>query len=463
MMRVVLNMMLRTLVVVTAACIVSGMVALPVSAQGVIERLIMPGELIQGHAKYEQDCANCHKSFSKAAQAQLCLDCHKDVAADVLSKSRFHGKAVAVANTDCRQCHADHKGRTADIVQLDRANFDHRQTNFALAGRHETTPCSSCHAEGKKFRTAPSACVDCHRKDDVHRGKLRETCADCHTDKGWKSTKPFDHSKTEFALTGVHKTTDCKSCHAGERYKGVPTACADCHRERDVHKGARGQKCEGCHTTEKWTVAKFDHDTQTKFALRGKHGAAPCEACHKQPPREVKLQASCGTCHKKDDVHKGQLGVDCQNCHNESGFKIGVLFDHDKTRFPLAGKHQQTKCEDCHKTKAYKDAPVACVGCHKKNDKHEGRFGPNCAQCHTSSTQWVGARFDHAKTRFALTGRHTQAGCYNCHTKKHVDRAALSTDCYSCHKTQDRHKGAFGRNCGSCHTTSTFGVAYIKR
>ena len=188
-----------------------------------------------------------------------------------------------------------------------------------------------------------------------------------------------------------------------------------------------------------------------------------CESCHKQPPREVKLETSCGTCHKKDDPHKGQLGAACQSCHNESGFKIGVLFDHDKTKFPLVGKHQRAQCTDCHKTKEYKEVPSACVGCHRKDDRHEGRFGANCAQCHASSERWKGARFDHGKTRFALTGRHANVGCYNCHKQKHVQRAAVASDCHSCHKSQDRHRGAFGRNCGTCHTTSTFGVAYIKK
>jgi hypothetical protein len=434
----------------------------PALSQGTIERLLMPGEVIHGHAKLQEDCSNCHKSFSKAAQTQLCLDCHKDIAADVRAKTRFHGKSPAVGNSECRQCHADHKGRDADIVQLQRAVFDHTQTNFPLGGRHATASCSSCHEDGKKFRVAPSACVDCHRKDDVHRGKLRETCADCHTDKGWKPTTAFDHTKTNFPLTGGHKTVECKACHAGERYKGLPTACFDCHREKDVHKGSRGPKCESCHTTTNWQAAKFDHDTDTKFPLRGKHGAATCESCHKQPAKEVKLATACGTCHQKDDVHKGQLGVACQNCHNESGFKVGVLFDHDRTRFPLIGKHQRVQCTDCHQTKAYKEAPTACVGCHRKDDRHEGRFGTNCSQCHTPN-QWAGARFDHGKTRFALTGRHAQVGCYNCHKQKHVARPTLATDCYNCHKTQDRHQGAFGRNCGSCHTTTSFGVAYIKR
>ena len=48
--------------------------------------LLMPGKLIQGHAKYESDCANCHKPYDKAAQSGLCKDCHKAIAKDIAEK-----------------------------------------------------------------------------------------------------------------------------------------------------------------------------------------------------------------------------------------------------------------------------------------------------------------------------------------------------------------------------------------
>ena len=37
------------------------------SAQG-IESVIRPGEVIQGHAKWEEECAKCHVRFDRAAQ-----------------------------------------------------------------------------------------------------------------------------------------------------------------------------------------------------------------------------------------------------------------------------------------------------------------------------------------------------------------------------------------------------------
>jgi hypothetical protein len=432
-------------------------------AQNAFERLVMPGPLIEGHAKYEADCTNCHAPFSQKVQKDLCLGCHRPVAADIKDGRGFHGMRKDVAANDCRHCHAEHKGRAADIIQLDKSAFDHVLTNFALIGKHTSATCESCHKTGKKFREASSACVDCHRSVDPHKGQLSTQCANCHTPKSWTEIKGFDHGKTKFALTGSHADVSCKSCHAGERYKALPMGCIDCHRQQDAHQGRNGPKCDGCHKTTKWFDVAFDHDTNTKFPLLGKHQGTGCEKCHKEDPRRVKLAVTCISCHAKDDAHKGQLGKDCLNCHGEGSWKKDVKFDHALSRFPLQGKHADAKCEDCHKTKLYKDAPVACSGCHSDKTSHDGRLGTNCAQCHTVAG-WKSARFDHdSQTKFKLTGRHATTTCYGCHKARHVQSAALPTSCYNCHKSQDRHHGAFGRDCGKCHTTSTFSTAYIRK
>ena len=54
-----------------------------------LEGVLMPGKVIAGHAKFEQECANCHVKFDKAAQDGLCLDCHKEVARDVRDEARL--------------------------------------------------------------------------------------------------------------------------------------------------------------------------------------------------------------------------------------------------------------------------------------------------------------------------------------------------------------------------------------
>jgi hypothetical protein len=109
------------------------------------ETLLMPGKLSSPHAKYEEDCTNCHNRSDRSKQRQLCLDCHKPIAADISRKQGFHGKAPGMAAAQCSACHSEHLGREADIVRFSRASFDHQLTDFHLEGAHASVPCESCH------------------------------------------------------------------------------------------------------------------------------------------------------------------------------------------------------------------------------------------------------------------------------------------------------------------------------
>ena len=110
-----------------------------------IETLVMPGEVIAGHAELEPECSSCHKLFDKKGQTNLCMDCHEDVAADVNGQKGYHGLANEVLDEACSSCHTDHQGRGANIVLLDEAAFNHEFTNFELIGAHLEVECDDCH------------------------------------------------------------------------------------------------------------------------------------------------------------------------------------------------------------------------------------------------------------------------------------------------------------------------------
>lgn len=200
-----------------------------------LEGVLMPGPVIQGHAKYESECRRCHIPFDRAAQNRLCVDCHKDVGADVRDKRGYHGR---LAPQPCRACHTDHKGRDAVIVQLDETKFDHRATDFELRGAHAgpKLECRSCHQPKRKFREAPSTCVACHRKDDTHKGRFGERCESCHVDRAWP-TITFDHDRdTKYPLRGKHRQIKCESCHTSNAYKEkLASDCIACHQKDDKH------------------------------------------------------------------------------------------------------------------------------------------------------------------------------------------------------------------------------------
>ena len=433
------------------------------NAQSWFERLVMPGELVESHSKLESKCSNCHEAFSRQSQRHLCLDCHKDIARDVNEKRGFHGKRPEIDKQECSHCHTDHTGRNADIVLLDEETFDHESTDFLLRDAHKKVTCNQCHQPDKKFSAAPLNCVDCHLKDEPHRGGLGKECATCHSQTTWVSTKAFDHSQTKFPLKETHANVACKACHIGEVYKDLPTTCAECHRIQDVHRGRFGSKCETCHSPSKWTEVRFNHDRDTKFELLGKHAKVKCDACHIGDIFTDKLTTNCVACHDKTDPHQDQLGKACDQCHSPESWRDKVVFEHDITRFPLIGLHALVPCEACHITPAYRDAPINCADCHKGDDYHEGRLGKTCTNCHNPNgwKRWV---FDHdSQTRYRLTGSHSGLECRACHTKSRAASMKISKSCVACHARDDKHNGTFGSNCATCHVTGKFKNVRLRR
>jgi len=415
-----------------------------------VETALMPGQVIEGHAKWEEDCTKCHKRFDKAAQNTLCQDCHKDIRKDIEQKQGSHGRFKELR--ECKECHTEHKGRIENIAPITEQTFDHQLTDFPLKGGHanaKKVECKACHKSKIKYRDAPSDCYSCHKKDDKHKGKVGSSCADCHTDRSWKEIR-FDHDKTRYKLRNKHVEVPCKDCHANERYKETPMDCYSCHKKDDKHKGQEGTKCEECHDDRSWKKAPFDHN-KSRFPLMGMHAKVECKKCHLTPAfKDAPLD--CYSCHKKDDKHKGTYGEKCEECHAETDWKT-ITFDHDlHSKYPLRGRHITTKCESCHRGHLYKEkTPADCNACHKKDDKHKGQFTVQCERCHTER-DWKALLFEHDHdTTYPLRGKHRTTKCESCHTG-HLYKEKTPADCNACHKKDDKHKGQFTVQCERCHT-----------
>jgi hypothetical protein len=421
-----------------------------------IETLLMPGKVSTAHAKLESECAKCHDRADRARQAQLCMDCHKDVGADVRARAGFHGRLAGIEGAQCKACHTEHLGRETDIVKLSRSSFDHSHTDFALSGAHSTAPCAECHKPGAKYRQATSACFDCHRNDDPHGGKFGKDCGSCHDSNGWAKAK-FDHGKTKFALRERHAGIPCDSCHAGNRYAGTPMQCVSCHAPDDVHRGSRGTDCGACHNTAAWKGTKFDHLKETGFALTGAHSGLTCQGCHKTASMKDPLPKDCLGCHRAEDAHATRFGTACERCHSTAGWKQ-ASFDHTLDgKFELVGVHAKLDCHACH------TAPVAtqklgtdCVACHRTRDVHSGQLGKDCAQCHGVESWRKDIAFDHDLTGFTLVGLHVAVPCHACHGKPSFKGAPKT--CNDCHQRDDRHKGSLGKDCESCHSPNGWGI-----
>jgi hypothetical protein len=445
---------------------------------------------VQQHKGYhgrikEQECRACHtdhkgravniapldeKAFdhritdfalkdAHAAAKVACRDCHmpakkfRDVPSDCNACHKKDDKHKGSLGPHCADCHTERNWKDA--------KFDHSKTRFPLTGKHVDVGCRDCHKD-PQFKGAPTKCIACHRKDDDrkgHKGRFGDKCETCHTDKDWK-VSTFNHDKdTKYPLRGKHRFTKCTACHSGFLYREkTPTTCIACHRkddDRKGHKGRFGDKCETCHVEKNWTTIRFDHDRDTKYPLRGKHAQVKCASCHTGFLYREKTKTQCIACHEKDDKHKGQEGKKCESCHDERDWKK-ARFDHGLSRFPLLGKHAKVECKKCHLTPAFKDAKIACVACHQKEDTHKLRLGPKCEDCH-NARDWKIWDFDHdRRTHFKLDGGHKGLHCDTCHKRPMPKKVSLAGTCHSCHEDDDVHDGGFGKQCERCHYTSAF-------
>ena len=418
------------------------------------ERLVMPGKLSSAHAKYEKDCAKCHKKFKKGGQSDLCLDCHKEINKDVRGKKGLHGKITDINTRKCSSCHHEHNGRSANIVPFDRDTFDHNRTNFELHGTHSRLSCADCHDSKKKYRKASKECEGCHKKDDAHHKRLGKQCKDCHVETIWGEAY-YNHEKTDFPLKAMHRNVRCIECHPNERYKNTPKTCVTCHRLDDVHEGNNGKKCEKCHKEQMWSEVVFDHDKDTKYKLENRHAAVDCQACHKGDVYK-KIKHECYVCHKSEDAHNKLFGKKCKACHvTKSWTKITFKHDQD-TDYVLKGKHKKVACIACHPGDVYAELETACINCHKQDDAHEGQEGDKCEQCHNENSWDDQVFFDHDLTAFPLLDAHAITACEECHLSSVYQDAGV--ECKDCHMKDDRHfhKKRLGLNCELCHNANSW-------
>jgi hypothetical protein len=330
-------------------------------------------------------------------------DAMSDAPAFALASVAPHPKEAA-----CSHCHADpHQGSTKAQGECSSCHtFEawkpptftverHAATPFPLTGKHATTSCTLCHTDSK-LNDAPSQCAQCHV--DRHAGRLGTECARCHNTTAFKPVTGFDHAITGFNLTGVHAKVTCRSCHEGKRGEAMvaaktPSACTTCHVSR--HGAEVGTQCVTCHDPLNGPFSKargmaFAHE-KTGFPLERRHAVQPCTACH--PASGPPPMSACGSCHK--DPHAGQLGQGCEDCHVADRWRL-VRFDHDRTAWPLRGKHFVTPCIKCHTGQRWVGLTDECWDCHsnkaalgKAMRPAEHPFGPlDCSGCHTSQWRW---------------------------------------------------------------------------
>ena len=457
----------------------------------------LEGKVLQGfssHAEFEAQCKRCHAPL-ETTQGVLCLDCHKGVKTQIIERQGTHGMIAEVNH--CASCHSEHQGKSFDPTLAAFSDFDHSVTSFSLVNHqvgYDTTPmaCESCHTIGTDFKATDGKCASCHATHDSafmlqHVQNFGTNCTSCHD--GADRMVNFDHATTSFPLDGHHAGLKCADCHGlqasavkravtleVQSFKTLPTDCASCHAEPQVHQGMLSTDCAACHSTSAWTPAQWDgkpfqHAPTTGFSLalhaRNYDGRTIiCKDCHLSDGGQLMEagnrinQQICADCHAKDpnkpdfiSQHQVRFGSNCLDCHD--GVDRMSNFDHAQF-FPLEGMHAKIECESCHENKVFKGTPTECVQCHVEPAIHAGFFGLACQDCHMA-TAWTPASLRiHS---FPLDhGGQGEVACKTCHTGTYVEYT-----CYGCHEhqpeaIQESHLQADVSleelpNCSECHPT----------
>ena len=424
-------------------------------------------------------CAQCHVGGKFTGTPMDCFSCHlKEYNATTNPPHKSAGFP-----TTCNTCHTT-------VAGWGGANFDHASTGFALVGAHTTVQCTQCHVNGN-FTLASAACINCHLADysgannPPHKAAgFPQDCTMCHSMvTGWGGAT-FDHSKTPFPLTGAHVTVTCAQCHVGGKFAGTTMLCYGCHQAKYVattnpnHQAAGfPTDCSVCHPTASWLTATFNHNTATKFALRGAHVNVACGLCHVNNVF-AGLSTACANCHMAaynattNPPHKTSgFPTTCDTCHTTVAGWAGATFNHATTGFALVGAHTSVQCAQCHVSGNFSLTSATCINCHltdyngTTNPRHKtAGFPQDCTLCHTMVAGWGGATFNHATTGFALTGAHTSLQCAQCHTNNNY--SLTSAACVNCHLTNynatatPNHTAAgFPTTCDTCHSTTSWAGA----
>lgn len=207
--------------------------------------------------------------------------------------------------------------------------------------------------------------------------------------------------------------------------------------------------------------------------MTGSHIDVDCSKCHiKEQKNNKQFQKfagvkfkSCKNCH--NDIHSGRFGNDCESCHNTNSFKkvnISSRFDHNKTNFPLIGKHKLVKCNNCHKGSLTNNLKhQQCYDCHE--DYHKGEFIKNniqtdCKYCHNEKgfSPSLFSIEKHSELKFQLVNAHSAIPCISCHLRKTEWKFRISGEkCIACHENIHTNKISTEffdeNNCESCHST----------
>lgn len=318
--------------------------------------------------------------------------------------------------------------------------------------------------------------------ESPHGDSLTISCDECHNSEGWEVNRneiEFNHSKTDFQLTGLHTEVSCKACHPTLVFNEADPECMSCHV--DMHQQTVGFECGRCHTTNSWIVTDItDIHQRGRFPLLGAHITADCYDCHASASllKFEPLGIECVDCHLKDyqattDPNHAESGfsTECADCHQINAFSWqGSSFTH--AFFPLTLGHQINNCNQCHKDGDFSGLSPDCFSCHEQDylatnspNHQQLMLSTECTQCHTTNPGWKPADFSEHDNIFPIySGEHNGewSSCTDCHPNPANYSQFTCIDCHEHNQgdMDEEHQGIGGylynsAACLECHPTGS--------
>ena len=185
----------------------------------------------------------------------------------------------------------------------------------------------------------------------------------------------------------------------------------------------------------------------------GSVGGIPCASCHNGT---FTSQGSAGALGVVTPPHIPTGTLECINCHTNTSTFTAYTMKHSA----VTG----IACASCH------NGLFAAEGTSGAQGKGPGHIATtlDCATCHTSTTSWANATFNHT----GITG-----GCASCHnntaalgitTPPHIPTGTL--ECFNCHTNTTtftaytmQHTAVTGISCSACHNGTYTGEGNIGR
>ena len=172
---------------------------------------VLPGPLSEKHAFLSNKCETCHTP-TKGVEATACIACHT-TAASALGKE---STAFHATSKECRGCHLEHAGGVRPT------KMDHSE--LLRIGAYSRTPSASARAITEQMAADLRKFLGLRKSDEPEKAGLD---------------------------------------------------CANCHSNREPHRGLFGRDCGSCHGVESWKMAQFLHPSPT---------SKDCAQCHQAPP-----------------------------------------------------------------------------------------------------------------------------------------------------------------------------------